>query len=109
MELNLCRTVVSKQKLQQMKAVIGIVGLVFAGVIGFGGMRVGRPSPVEGPAGPGYRFPWGQAGLTERQAAAHLISRLTYGATPGEVDEVAQMGLEKWFARQLEAQLPDDS
>lgn len=58
---------------------------------------------------PGYRFPYQQAGLTERQAAAHLISRCTYGATPGEVDAVVQMGLENWFARQLEAQLPDDS
>src|SRR6201996_330171 len=56
-----------------------------------------------------YHFPYRQAGLTERQAAAHLLSRFTYGATPGQVDAVVQMGLENWFARQLEAQLPDDS
>ena len=56
-----------------------------------------------------YRFPWRQAGLTERQAAAHLLSRFTYGATPGQVDAVEQQGLENWFAQQLAADLPDDT
>jgi uncharacterized protein (DUF1800 family) len=56
-----------------------------------------------------HRMPYRQAGLTERQAAAHLISRFTFGATPGQVDEVVKMGLEKWFRRQLEADLPEDS
>jgi len=54
------------------------------------------------------RFPYRQAGLTERQAAAHLLSRFTYGAGPGQVDEVVKMGLEKWFAQQLEGNLPDE-
>jgi uncharacterized protein (DUF1800 family) len=54
-------------------------------------------------------FPYRQAGLTKMQAAAHLIGRFTYGATPGEVDVVASEGLEKWFMEQLEARLPDDS
>ena len=58
---------------------------------------------------PAYRFPWRQAGLTERQAAAHLLSRFTYGATPGQVDAVMQQGLENWWAEQLAAELPDDS
>jgi uncharacterized protein (DUF1800 family) len=58
---------------------------------------------------PRYRFPWRQAGLTERQAAAHLLSRFTYGATPGQVDAVMKQGLENWFAQQLSADLPDDS
>ena len=59
--------------------------------------------------GGAFRFPYRQAGLTERQAAAHLISRFTYGATPGQVDEVVRMGLENWFTGQLAADLPDDS
>jgi len=53
------------------------------------------------------RFPYRRAGLTERQAAAHLLSRFTYGATPGEVDEVVKMGLENWFQQQLSGTLPD--
>ncbi|GGH62581.1 uncharacterized protein (DUF1800 family) [Filimonas zeae] len=55
------------------------------------------------------RFPWRKAGLTEEQAAAHLLSRFTYGATPGQVEAVVKQGLEKWFEQQLEARLPDDS
>ncbi|MFD1255839.1 DUF1800 domain-containing protein [Mucilaginibacter terrae] len=55
------------------------------------------------------RFPYKLAGLTERQAAAHILSRFTYGATPGQVDEVMKIGLEKWVEQQLEAKQPDDS
>ena len=55
------------------------------------------------------KFPYKQAGLTERQAAAHLLSRFTFGATPGQIDEVVAVGLEKWFQQQLDANLPDDS
>ncbi|MCW3108515.1 MAG: hypothetical protein JWQ09_3021 [Segetibacter sp.] len=53
-------------------------------------------------------FPYKQAGLTERQAAAHLLSRFTYGAKPGQIDEVVAMGLEKWFQQQLNGNIPDD-
>jgi uncharacterized protein (DUF1800 family) len=56
-----------------------------------------------------HRMPYREAGLTERQAAAHLLSRFTYGATPGQVDEVTRMGLEKWFEQQLAADLPEDT
>jgi len=57
---------------------------------------------------PSFRFPYKQSGLTERQAAAHLLSRFTYGATPSQIDEVITMGLENWFQQQLEARQPDD-
>lgn len=53
-------------------------------------------------------FPFKQAGLTEREAAAHLLSRFTYGARPGDVDKVLKMGLEKWFLNQLEGNTADD-
>ena len=48
-----------------------------------------------------YHFPYKQAGLTEREAAAHLISRFSFGVKPGEVDEVLKAGLEDWFKTQL--------
>jgi hypothetical protein len=41
---------------------------------------------------PMYHFPYRQAGLTERQAAAHLLGRFTYGAMPGQVDAVVSRG-----------------
>jgi uncharacterized protein (DUF1800 family) len=63
-----------------------------------------NPAPVSR-----YKFPYKQAGLTERQAAEHLLSRFSYGATPGQVDSVIKMGLENWFNQQLAADLPDDS
>jgi uncharacterized protein (DUF1800 family) len=56
-----------------------------------------------------YSFPYKKAGLTERQAAAHLLNRFTFGASPGDVDMVVKMGLEKWFEQQLEAKQPDDT
>ncbi len=98
-----------------MKAAIRVIGFVLVAIGGHvllssfltGGV------PLQGMGGtqlpPAYRFPWRAAGLTERQAAAHLLSRFTYGAEPGQVDAVVRMGLENWFAQQLAAQVPDDS
>ena len=59
--------------------------------------------------GGGYKIamPYKKAGLTTQQAAAHLLSRFTYGAKPGQVEEVAKMGLEKWLKKQLEGNLDD--
>src|SRR5579864_6139505 len=34
------------------------------------------------------RLPWKEAGLTERQAAAHLLNRFAFGPRPGEIDQV---------------------
>lgn len=46
-------------------------------------------------------FPWRRQGLTERQAAAHLLSRFTYGVRKQDIDEALSLGLENWFDRQL--------
>jgi uncharacterized protein (DUF1800 family) len=48
-------------------------------------------------------MPYAAAGLTERQAAARLLDRFTFGPTPQQVDEIVDVGLEEWFSRQLEA------
>src|SRR6185295_18140474 len=56
---------------------------------------------------PSVHLPWQEAGLTERQAAAHLLNRFAFGPRPGEVDAVVRMGLDRWFERQLAAGLPD--
>lgn len=54
-------------------------------------------------------FPYQQQGLSQRQAAAHLLSRFTYGARNEDIDAVVKQGLEKWFLEQLEGNLKDDS
>ena len=54
-----------------------------------------------------FKMPYKKAGLTERQAAAHLLDRFTFGATPQAIDEMVHTGLEKWFSDQLEGTAAD--
>lgn len=56
-----------------------------------------------------FKMPYKAAGLTEREAAAHLISRFTFGNKPGLIDEVVNTGLERWFVQQLDGKQKDDS
>jgi uncharacterized protein (DUF1800 family) len=53
------------------------------------------------------KMPYPQAGLTDRQAAAHLLSRFTFGAKPGQIDEVLSKGLDNWFDQQLNTVAPE--
>lgn len=53
-------------------------------------------------------LPYKQMGLSQEQAAAHLISRLTFGYKPGQIKEVVDMGLEKWLQQQLDGKLTDE-
>ena len=54
------------------------------------------------------KFPYRAAGLSDRDAAAHLLSRFTFGASPGQIDAVIHEGLEHWFFNQLQASANDD-
>ncbi len=54
-------------------------------------------------------FPYKQAGLTDREAAAHILNRFSFGVKPGQVEEVTRMGVEDWFKTQLAASFKDDS
>jgi uncharacterized protein (DUF1800 family) len=78
----------------------GLPAAVLAG--GLQPLESGQASPA-----PALRLPWKQAGLTERQAAAHLLNRFAFGPRPGEIDQVIATGLDRWFERQLAADLPD--
>ncbi|MBW0177135.1 DUF1800 domain-containing protein [Sediminibacterium sp.] len=53
------------------------------------------------------KMPYKKAGLTQEQAAAHLLNRFSYGVQPGQIKEVVNTGLEKWLLQQLEASLAD--
>ncbi len=52
-------------------------------------------------------LPWSDANLSEREAAAHLLDRLTFGPRPGDIDRVVEMGLNRWVEQQLAANLSD--
>lgn len=54
------------------------------------------------------KAPYEGANLSSYQAAAHLLSRFSYGATPGQVDAVVHQGLDHWLDAQLQAR-DDDS
>ncbi len=54
------------------------------------------------------KFPFSAAGLTKQQAAAHLLNRFSFGATPNQISEVAEIGLEKWFDHQLAASINEN-
>lgn len=73
--------------------------------LAIGGSWAAAMNDPEKPAS--VHLPWKEAGLTERQAAAHLLNRFAFGPRPGEVDAVVEMGLDRWFERQLAGGLPD--
>ena len=56
---------------------------------------------------PAPKMPYKKAGLTEREAALHLLNRFTFGPRPGQVEEVVKQGLENWFLEQLQP-VPDN-
>ncbi|HUR36196.1 MAG TPA: DUF1800 family protein [Terriglobales bacterium] len=41
--------------------------------------------------------------------AVHALNRLTFGPRPGEVEKVAQMGVDRWIEQQLNPEKIDDS
>ncbi|HYL04522.1 MAG TPA: DUF1800 domain-containing protein [Thermoanaerobaculia bacterium] len=72
-----------------------------------GGLAWGRQGAAAERHQSSLRLPWKEAGLTERQAAAHLLNRFAFGPRPGEIDQVVATGLDRWCERQLAGDLPD--
>jgi uncharacterized protein (DUF1800 family) len=60
------------------------------------------------PAEPAIHLPYKKMGLTQQQAAAHLLSRFSFGATPNQVNAVVDMGIENWLKQQLDGKLSDE-
>lgn len=54
------------------------------------------------------KIPYKKYGYSDRQAAARLLDRFTFGAKPGQIDEVLNEGIDQWFEKQLEGNLPDE-
>jgi uncharacterized protein (DUF1800 family) len=42
--------------------------------------------------------------LTEVERASHALNRLAYGPRPGDIERVAEIGVERWIATQLDPQ-----
>jgi uncharacterized protein (DUF1800 family) len=54
----------------------------------------------------------GKSALAQMDAskkAVHALNRLTFGPRPGEVEKVAQLGVERWIEQQLNPEKIDDS
>ena len=47
--------------------------------------------------------------MDEQKRAVHALNRLTFGPRPGDVERVAQMGVDKWIELQLHPDKIDDS
>ena len=50
------------------------------------------------------KAPYEAANLNSYQAAAHMLSRFSYGPTPGQVEAVVHQGLDQWLEAQLNLQ-----
>ena len=47
--------------------------------------------------------------LNDREKAEHVLDRLSYGARPGEVDDVLKMGWQAWAKQQMDPSKIDDA
>src|SRR5271165_5627575 len=47
--------------------------------------------------------------MDERKRAVHALNRLSFGPRSGDVERVAQMGVDKWIDLQLHPEKIDDS
>jgi uncharacterized protein (DUF1800 family) len=71
------------------------------------------PAPAVRTAAPGpppaVRVTLPKSTLSQDQQITHTLNRLGYGARPGDVERVRQMGLARWIERQLEpGRISDD-
>jgi uncharacterized protein (DUF1800 family) len=55
------------------------------------------------------RISRGTRELDEQQQVSHALSRLTFGARPGDVERVRAMGVDQWIDRQLHPERIDDA
>jgi uncharacterized protein (DUF1800 family) len=49
------------------------------------------------------------SGMDQQKRAAHALNRLTFGPRPGDLERVAQVGVDKWIELQLHPEKIDDS
>ncbi len=47
--------------------------------------------------------------IGDRQRVLHVLNRFTFGPRPGDIDRVAQQGVDRWFEQQLRPEKVSDS
>lgn len=87
--------------------VLAMAGILLPLLMGYRSLQDSLPGSLRDSASGSLVFPYRQMGLTPQEAAAHLLNRCSFGPTPGQVEQVVNMGLENWFLQQLEGGLPD--
>ena len=92
-------------------AVLGLALLGCTSVKGEG--QAAAPAPAVAPAPPSTPAPTAVAApiptVSGDRRIIHVLSRLTYGPRPGDVERVRAMGISAWIDRQLHPATIDDS
>ena len=86
-------------------AFVTTLSLAFSGLAPVAALTETAPARSEGQ----IFLPWREAGWSEREAAAHLLDRLTFGARRGDIDRVLERGLERFAAEQISGALPENA
>ncbi len=84
--------------------------MIRSAIAGILALSLVAPLPADavgGSSADALHLPWREAGWTEREAAAHLLDRLAFGARPGDIEAVARLGLDQWAALQIQGVLPE--
>jgi uncharacterized protein (DUF1800 family) len=79
----------------------------FLGVVAVAGAATIRPISGAVTSGESVSSTAGRD-LTPREQAIHVLNRLAFGPTPGEIDQVMKMGVDRWIDQQLHPdRIPD--
>ena len=81
------------------RAALGIVIAFAIAVAWLGSTQLAIGKKKEKPAG----------GSDEQKRAVHALNRLTFGARPGDLERVTQLGVDKWIEQQLHPEKIDDT
>lgn len=83
-------------QIQYMKfAKVGLLAIAMVAIVGLSAFKT---EPI----------PYKKYGYTPAQAAAKLLDRFSFGAKPGQVEAVVNMGIENWLEQQLAANQPNE-